>query len=206
MIADTIRRVGRRLLARPRDLSVRYPQFEFGRGTYDGNDLEVRALGEGVTLKVGAFCSIATGVQVFLRGDHRGDWVTTFPFSVLWPSATRFKGHPATKGDVVIGNDVWIGTEALILSGVTIGDGAIVGARAVVTKDVAPYSIVVGNPAREVRKRFNDDTIERLLSVRWWDWSDSMIEEFIPLLLSADVAAFLDAAELRGLGGQCSST
>ena len=132
-------------------LAQRYPQYQIGRGTY--GDLSVSAFGSAATLRIGNFTSIAAGVRVFLGGEHRLDWVTTFPFSALWESAGCYTGHPRTKGDVIIGADVWIGAEALITSGVTIGDGAVIGARAVVSRDVAPYTVVAGNPARFIKKR-----------------------------------------------------
>ena len=181
---------------RKRDMTIqeRFPQYEIGKHSY-GTDLRVYAWNEGSTLKIGAYCSIANGVEILLGGHHRTDWVTTYPFNALWPSARQFKGHPWSKGDVVIGNDVWIGSGALILSGVTIGDGAVVAARTVVTEDVAPYTIVAGNPARLIKKRYDDDTIGRLLRVRWWDWDEGKIQDFMPLMLSNDVAGFLNKAE-----------
>ena len=174
-------------------LQERYPQYQIGKWTY-GNP-RIRGWGEGATLQIGAFCSIAEGVKIFLGGEHRIEWATTFPFSVLWESARDIKGHPKTKGDVIIGSDVWLGAEAVILSGVTIGDGAVVGARSVVTNDIPPYAIVAGNPARMVKKRFDDQTIERLLQVRWWDWEDARIQKALPLLLNADIRMFLEFAE-----------
>jgi len=170
-----------------------YPQFQFGRETY-GNP-KVYSWGEGATLKVGSFTSMASGVQIFLGGEHRIDWVTTFPFNVLWKEGEGIFGHPKTKGDVLIGNDVWIATEAIVMSGVTISDGAVVGARAVVTKDVSPYTVVAGNPAREIGKRFDDEIIQRLLVVKWWLWDDDKIKEALPLLLSSKITDFLERAE-----------
>jgi len=184
---------GWRRQARNRDLRAQYPQYNMGRGTY--GDLRVRSWGEGSTLTMGAFCSVAHGVQILLGGEHRPDWVTTYPFSVLWENGRHLPGHPASKGDVVIGNDVWIGAEAMILSGVTIGDGAVIGARSVVTKDVPPYAIVGGNPARLIRLRFDQTTIARLQNLQWWTWDDARIERFLPLLLSDSVEAFLREAE-----------
>jgi acetyltransferase-like isoleucine patch superfamily enzyme len=184
------KREKRRKLNNPRE---NYPQYQIGRGTY--GPLKVHSWGEGATLRMGAFCSIAPGVQIFLGGEHRIDWVTTFPFNVLWAAGSKITGHPHTKGDVEIGNDVWIGTEALIMSGVTIGDGAVIGARAVVTKNVLPYSVVVGSPAVVIKKRFDDRTIERLLAVKWWDWDDSRIEKALPMLLSNDIKTFLETVE-----------
>ena len=91
------------------------------------------------------------------------------------------------KGDIVIGNDVWIGYEAVIMAGVHIGDGAIIGTRAVVTKDVPPYTIVGGVPAKEIRKRFNSDMIEQMLALKWWNWSVDKIREFLPYLMNGDL-------------------
>lgn len=142
-------------------------------------------------LKIGKFCSIAEGVIIMLGGEHRLDWITTYPFSALLDKARRFRGHSRAKGDVVIGNDVWIGRDVLILSGVTIGSGAVIGARSVVTKDIRPYAVVVGNPAREVRRRFADDVVDRLLAVAWWDWPQKQIEEAWPYLLSSNIEGFL---------------
>jgi acetyltransferase-like isoleucine patch superfamily enzyme len=156
--------------------------------------------GEGTKATVGKYCSISGGVTILLGGDHRGDWVTTFPFSSFWAEASHITGHPKTKGDVVIGNDVWIGRDAFILSGVHIGDGAIVGARAVVTKDVPPYAIVAGNPARIVRYRFDESSIEKLLKFKWWDWPEEEIAHVMPLLLSADISAFIAYCESRQSG------
>ncbi|APR04067.1 CatB-related O-acetyltransferase [Thauera chlorobenzoica] len=197
-LLDRFRRRWRR---QKRSLQERFPQYAIGRGSY--GDLTVRSWKEGTTLTIGAYCSIAAGVKVFLGGEHRADWVTTFPFPAIWPAdAGHITGHPRSRGDVVIGNDVWLGTEAMIMSGVTIGDGAVVGARAVVTRDVPPYAIVAGNPARIVRYRFDPVIIARLLRARWWHWSDDRIRTYLPLLLSDDPTRFLDAAEADTPGGE----
>jgi len=186
---DKLRSLKRRLRRRPAGIREEYPEYEIGRGTYGSPD--IHHWNEGASFKIGAFCSIATGVQIFLGGEHRMDWVSTFPFNVLWESARHIKGHPRTKGDVIIGNDVWLGTEAVIMSGVTIGDGAVIGARALITKDVEPYGIYAGNPARLVRKRFDDATIEQLLELAWWNLADEKIERLLPLILSSDVHALI---------------
>ena len=176
-------------------IQEKFPQFEIGRGTY--GIPKIRSWQEGPTLRIGAFCSIAANVQIFLGGEHRVDWVTTYPFSVFWPEARHIEGHPRIKGDVNIGNDVWLGTDATILSGVTIGDGAVIGAGAVVGKDVPPYAVAIGNPAVVVRNRFKDEIIEQLLEIKWWDWSDERIKQFIPLLLNGDAEAFVAATHKR---------
>jgi acetyltransferase-like isoleucine patch superfamily enzyme len=181
------------LKKRKKSLREKYPQFQFGKETY-GNP-KIHYWKEGATLQIGSFTSIASGVQIFLGGNHRIDWVTTFPFNVLWKEGINISGHPDTKGDVIIGNDVWIAAEAVIMSGVTINDGAVIGARAVVTKDVPPYAVIAGNPARVVKKRFDDTTIQRLSDVKWWLWSDDRIKESLPLLLNNDINKFLEYAE-----------
>ncbi len=136
-------------------------------------------------LSIGNFCSIAEGVTFVLGGEHRMDWVTTYPFNVMpktWPTASKIVGHPASKGDIKIGNDVWIGQNALILSGVTIGDGAVVGAGSVVTRDVPEFAIVAGNPATLVRFRFSNVEIDSLKKLSWWNWPDDKIAENVKYL------------------------
>lgn len=176
-------------------LQERYSQFEIGVGSYAADDLRVRRFGMDAALRVGAYTSIASGVEILLGGEHRSDWVTTYPFSALWPSAKHILGHPRSKGHVDIGSDVWLATGATILSGVTVGDGAVVGARAVISKDVPPYAVVAGNPATVVRYRFNAATIERLLIIRWWEWPQSRVSRALPYLLSKDINRFLDAVD-----------
>lgn len=162
-------------------------QYEVGRGTYGRP--KIMNYGEPTTLKVGCFCSFASRVTIFLGGNHRTDWITTYPFPVFWKSAKQIKGHPASRGDVIIGHDVWIGTGAVILSGVRIGNGAVIGASAVVTRDVPPYSIVAGNPAKVVRMRFKEEEISILQSLEWWSWDDKKIDAAMPFLLNGDISA-----------------
>jgi acetyltransferase-like isoleucine patch superfamily enzyme len=175
-------------------LAEKYPHFPIGIGTY--GDLTVLSWGGGTRLEIGAYCSFAKGVKVVLGGEHRPDWVTTYPFSVFESTATHIKGHPAAKGDVLIGNDVWIGMGALILSGVAIGDGAVVGAGSVVTKDIPPYAIVGGNPARLLRYRFSENHRQRLQKIAWWKWDKAQIARAIPDLLSEDIDRFINQAEM----------
>ena len=168
----------------------RYAQYHIGEGTY--GTPRVLSWDKSTSLFIGKYCSFAEGVTILLGGEHRIDWVTTYPFNVLFPEARAFTGHPTTKGNVVIGNDVWIGTDALILSGVHVADGAVVAARSVVTRDVAPFSIVGGNPARHIKFRFPDETINHLLAIAWWDWPRETIVGALPLLLSGNIDAFVN--------------
>jgi acetyltransferase-like isoleucine patch superfamily enzyme len=129
-------------------------------------------------MRIGKYCSIAENVVVLLGGEHRLDWITTFPFNAFhkdWPAAKFIEGHPASKGDIEIGNDVWIGHGAIILSGVHIGNGAVIGAGTVVTKNVDDYAIISGNPGRFVRFRFDEKTRAHLLDMAWWHWSEEKI-------------------------------
>lgn len=162
---------------RPNDPSVEVGDFTYG-------EAHVLGLIEGVKCKIGRFCSIAEGVNIFLGMEHRPDWNTTFPFNIFFPEYRYIKGHPHSKGDVIIGNDVWLGMDAKILSGVTIGDGAVIAANAVVTKDVEPYTIVGGNPAKKIKGRFPKDVVSKFMEMKWWDWPYEKIEKAIPLLQS----------------------
>jgi len=173
-------------------LSKRFPRYKFGMGTY-GN-LTVKNWGINDKLTVGSYTSIAGGVTILLGCDHRSDWVTTYPFNILWGKFENIKGHPTSKGDVVVGNDVWIGEDALILSGVRVSDGAVIGARAVVTKDVPPYGIVVGAPAKLIRYRFNQEIIAKLMEIKWWEWPENKIMKAVPDLLSNDIERFIKNA------------
>jgi len=163
--------------------------IEFGDFTY-GNPT-ILSWGENTKLKIGKFCSISINVTILLGGEHRNDWVSTYPFNILLNNYNYIKGHPKSKGDVRIGNDVWIGRDVVILSGVTIGDGAVIGARSLVTKDVDPYSIVGGNPSKLIKYRFKKKIIEELLNVKWWDKKSEEIVEIIPLLQSENVTEII---------------
>lgn len=189
-----------RLFGRARVSDARFmrdnPQFsryQIGEGTYGSP--AVLAWGTETTLQIGNYCSLAEGVVIMLGGEHRLDWVSAYPFNRFMPSASHITGHPHSKGDVVIGNDVWIGREALLLSGIKVGDGAVIGARAVVSKDVAPYSIVAGNPARHIRYRFEPEIIARLEGLAWWNWPVEEIEKAVPFIMNADIQGFLERYE-----------
>ena len=144
-------------------------------------------------LIIGKYCSIGSGAVFMMAGNqgHRMDWVSTFPF---YFQANIFKSsNNAYKkcGDTVIGDDVWIGSEAMIMAGVHIGSGAVIAARSVVTKDVAPYTIVGGNPAKVIKERFDAETIEKLLTLKWWDWTESKVKAAMPLICSEDIQSLL---------------
>jgi acetyltransferase-like isoleucine patch superfamily enzyme len=165
--------------------------FSYGRP-------KVRFPESGAKLSIGRYCSIADGVEILLGGNHRTDFVTTYPFGAMtgiWPEAAGRDDFHATNGDVTIGHDVWLGSQCMILSGVTIGTGAVIAARAVVTRDVPPYAIVGGNPARVIRMRFDAGTVERLVACRWWDLPRERIAALVPLLQGGDVEGFLRVVE-----------
>lgn len=151
----------------------------------------------GDRLKIGKFCSIACGTKfLFNSANHSLRSLSTYTFPIFFDEweldAKNIRGAWDNKGDIVIGNDVWIGFEAVILAGVTIGDGAIIGTRAVVTKDVPPYTIVGGIPAKPIRRRFDDNTIERLEALRWWDWDEERIKRNIPAIQAGDIDALCE--------------
>lgn len=141
-------------------------------------------------LVIGKFCSIACGTKfLFNCANHTLKSLSTYTFPLFYEEWDLDKADITSawdnKGDIIIGNDVWIGYEAVIMAGVRIGDGAIVAARAVVTKDVPPYAIVGGVPAREIRKRFEPDVVERLQKMKWWDWPIHRIKRYLPYIISA---------------------
>jgi len=181
--------------------------LKVGRHSYIvGTPGVVASPGDEAVVRIGSFCSIAAEVQFIVGGNHRPDWVSTYPFRVMLdlPGALE-DGHPATKGDIEVGHDVWIGRGARILSGVTVGNGAVVGAAAVVAGDVRPYAIVVGNPAREVRRRFGEEAIAALECIAWWDWPDERIVEAAPQLSSAQIDRFIaehSGGEVRAQGAR----
>jgi len=144
----------------------------------------------GDKLIIGKFCMIASDVKFIMNGaNHLTNALTTYPFAIFgkgWEDAMAGKQYPQ-KGDIIVGNDVWIGYNATIMAGVTIGDGAIIATNSTVIKDVEPYSIVGGNPAIEIKKRFPIDQIERLLQLKWWEWNIAKITENIQYLTDSDI-------------------
>lgn len=175
-------------------LSRRYG-FRIGHHTYGRPKVRFPETGAGLT--IGPYGSIADRVEILLGGDHRTDWVSTYPFAAfahLWPGAAAVgTAHHASRGDVAIGADVWLGSGCMILAGVTIGHGAVVAARSVVTRDVEPYWIVGGQPARPIRRRFDDAAVAALLESAWWDLPDAEVATLVPLLQSGRVAELVAA-------------
>jgi virginiamycin A acetyltransferase len=148
-------------------------------------------------LIIGKFCQIATGVRFIMNGsNHAMDGISTYPFKVFGKSWASASMNVTSKGDTVIGPDVWIGNSATIMQGIKIGAGAIIGTQALVTKDVEPYTIVGGNPAKPIRKRFDEETIAFLLELAWWDWSLDKLTENLQAITTGDIAALrqVDAA------------
>lgn len=163
-------------------------------GEYTYGRPRVYQWGNGHRLIIGKYCSIAYNVEIFLDGNHRMDWVTTYPFSEFkdkFNIKESIQGHPASNGDVIIGNDVWIGQNTTILSGVTIGDGAVIGANSLVTKSIGDYEIFAGNPAKFIRKRFNEEQIDALKKIKWWNWGHSKVEQNIAELCSHSIDNFI---------------
>lgn len=149
-------------------------------------------------LKIGKFCSIACGAKfIFTSANHTMKSLSTYPFPLFyeeWETPVKeVTGAWDNKGDIVIGNDVWIGYEAVIMSGVHIGNGAIIGTRAIVTKDVAPYTITAGVPAKPIRKRYSEDTISKLEEIRWWNLPYAKIKQLLPAIKSGNVEELLQA-------------
>ncbi|MEA3354590.1 MAG: CatB-related O-acetyltransferase [Campylobacterota bacterium] len=140
-------------------------------------------------LIIGSYCSIGSGAVFMMAGNqgHNTQWLSTFPFYFQANIFKEAKNSFEKAGDTIIGNDVWIGSEAMIMPGISIGDGAVIAARAVVVKDVPPYTIVGGNPAVFIRSRFKEDEIEQLLTMKWWNWNEEIVKETMPLICSNDI-------------------
>jgi acetyltransferase-like isoleucine patch superfamily enzyme len=169
--------------------------MSYGKYTYGKPNI----LWENMNAKliVGKFCSIAGNVKIYLGGNHRTDWVTTYPFGHINQhifNNFNGNGHPSTKGDVIIGNDVWIGDNVTIMSGVTIGDGVVIANNSHVVKNVEPYGLVGGNPAKLIKYRFSQEQIEKLLQIKWWDWDDNKINKYAPLLCNNNIDNFINSA------------
>lgn len=166
------------------------------KGTYFDRNINIISWSDKYKVNVGKHCSVGREVNFFLHANHRSDWVTTS--STLLGGVDKqiedmhFRlGHPTCKGDINIKNDVWIGAKATIMSGVTIHNGAVIASGAVVAKDVPPYSIVVGNPGKVIKYRFNVEQINDLLAIKWWDWSDDQVRDNALLMWSDNISDFI---------------
>jgi acetyltransferase-like isoleucine patch superfamily enzyme len=179
------------------DFWIRNCGYEVGRHTYGAPTIWSGLLFKETTkLTIGKYCAIAGNIDLVMA-NHRTRWVSTYPFAILrsfWP------GFDGTESDyvakpIVIGNDVWIGAHCCILPGSQVGDGAVLAAYSQVRGVVPPYAIYSGNPGRVVGYRFSESIIARLLAIRWWNWPDWKVDAFLPLMMSADIQRFIDAAE-----------
>lgn len=163
---------------------IEFSKYEIGKWTY--GKPEILDWNDGTKLIIGKYCSIAFDVKIFLGGEHYHEYVSSYPFNKLFlKNLCNAQKDQKTKGDVIIGNDVWIGRGAYIMSGVTINNGAVVGAGAIVTKDVPPYAIVVGNPSKIIKYRFEEGDILKLQALAWWNWDDNKVGNNISLLMSS---------------------
>jgi acetyltransferase-like isoleucine patch superfamily enzyme len=147
-------------------------------------------------IKIGKFCSLGPDVKLLIGGGHQIDWITTSPLSAdtfnnSFPNCSNIKNFAVSKGDLIIENDVWIGAFATIFNGITIGNGSVIGAGAVITKDVSPYSVVIGNPQKEIKKRFSKKKIKILEESKWWELNNNQLNEISPYLLSENFDGFI---------------
>lgn len=148
--------------------------------TYGENNLDIKEWGEGSNIKIGKFCSLGDRISIYLGGNHRIDWITTYPFGHTFSNifgSEKYPGHPWSKGDIEIGSDVWIGADTKIFSGIKIGNGAVIAGSSVVTKNVDPYTIVGGNPAKFITKRFDQEIIDLLNKLEWWNLDVDIIKQ-----------------------------
>jgi len=175
-----------------------YPNYEIGTASY-GLPI-VHDNHEGTSLRIGAYCSIASNVQIFLGGQHRTDWVSNYPFPFFFEMDAQYRKKyesGGSRGDVIIGSDVWLCANCIILSGVTIGHGAVIANGAVISRDVAPYAVMAGNPAKQIKWRFDEATRNALLESAWWNWSEDEINKILDKLCSDNLTDFLNYAKER---------
>lgn len=182
---------------------INHPQIQVGDYTYYDDPDDIHSFEKNVlylfefmadNLIIGKFCQLATGLRFIMNGsNHAMNGFSTYPFKVFGGAWAETPMQVVSKGDTVIGHDVWIGNSATIMQGIHIGHGAIIGTNSLVTKNVEPYTIVGGNPAKEIRKRFDDDTIAFLLKLSWWDWDVEKITHHLPAIATGDLEALKKA-------------
>jgi acetyltransferase-like isoleucine patch superfamily enzyme len=178
-----------------RFIGSKKPNLSIGRGTYI-NGVDLYCWDNRINISIGRYCSIADTITIVAGGEHDIEWVSTYPFIPRWGiEELYYMQKPRFKGDIKIGNDVWISNNVVILSGVSISDGAVIGAGSIVTKDVPPYCIAVGNPAKIARKRFSDEIIDKLLNIKWWDWDKEKIYNSLPYY--NDINEFIKRYEIK---------
>ncbi len=170
------------------------PGVEIGRNTYGLGKSSFWGPHKKSPIRIGSFCSIGPDVLFIGAAEHRVDTATTYPLRII-DGKIRNGAETFSKGPTTVGHDVWFGARCIVLSGVTIGNGAVIGAGSIVTRDIPPYAIAVGNPARIIRYRFTPDIIERLQSSEWWNWSDDLIRERVELLTTVDAESFVNALD-----------
>jgi len=190
----------RRLLQNDRKKDYPDSNIEFGDFTY-GNP-KIWNFNKNLKCNIGKYCSIAFGTTILIGGEHRYDWLSTYPFSeYINFFSSSIKDSIAVKGDIIIGNDVWIGSDVKILSDVVIGNGAVIGANSLVKKGsiIPDYAIWAGVPAKQIKKRFSDDIIKKLLEIKWWDLPDEDMLNVIPMLQSDDILSLIEYCKCNGL-------
>ena len=168
----------------------------YGCHSYGIYGISIKSWGEGAHLYVGSYCSLGANLKVYLGGNHRTDWITTFPFGHMhndtFPSGRDHAAeHPVSNGHVIIESDVWIGESTTIMSGIRVGSGSVIAANSVVVKDVDPYSVVGGNPARFIKSRFSKEVIQQLLDLKWWNYPDHKVNSIVPLLQCSPNSAII---------------
>ena len=169
----------------PSSINLEMGDFSY----YESLDIRDEINDGSVKVKIGKFCSLGPNITFMLAVEHKLKWNTSYPFYRLLGYETAENSSVSTKGDIIIGNDVWIGANATIMSGVKIADGCVIGSNAVVTKSTEPYSVVVGNPGRVVKKRFPQNDIDKLVEMKWWNWDYQKIYDSLPLLQSEGVSS-----------------
>jgi acetyltransferase-like isoleucine patch superfamily enzyme len=172
--------------------------IKHGKYTYGINNINILNWGEDFNIEIGSFCSIGGNITMFVGGNHNSNWITTYPFGHINQDIFNKhdgRGHPKQSRIIIIGNDVWIGGNTTIMNGVIIGDGSIISANSHVVKDIPPYTIVGGNPAKYINQRFNYEIVKKLLKLQWWNLPDEIINQLSPFLCCDDINEFFKEVE-----------